>query len=398
MGNNILMILLTAFVCSCGAKELTREEKKNVDKQVSSNNITGLNLYKQLKEEKGNIVISPFSIGNAMTMALAGAEGDTRTEMAKVMHQEMDDIKMNQAAGNLHEVINMVAGNHVILESANGLCVTSPIVSNAYKQLLQKDYSAELFNAGSVKPINEWVKKRTKGRIPNILDKLPANPVCVILNAVYFKGLWDSQFKKNRTSDSWFFPEAEKKVKVSMMTQKEDFKLLQNRNYQVLAMPFKGKKICFYILLPNEGHKLSDLEESITGEDISSILIRMKRQRTEEIDVFVPRFKIEYKTGLIDQYKTLGMEKPFSAEFADFGEITGQKNALGKIWIAVVKHKAFLEINEEGGEAAAATAVVLAEKSAVRRDVFRADRPFLFFITDSVTDSILFMGRFSGPN
>jgi len=135
----------------------------------------------------------------------------------------------------------------------------------------------------------------------------------------------------------------------------------------------------------------------LDGNEINAIIQKIKQCSPSKTSVFIPRFKIEYGTSLISQFQSLGMQKAFSAKFADFGKITGKRNAPGLVWIAQIQHKAFLEINEEGGEAAAATAVEVSTRSAKKLRVFNANRPFIFFITDTVTDSILFTGRVTNP-
>ena len=381
------------------AGELLKAKHQDIKQQVLSNNLTGLDLYGKLKNRKGNIVISPYSIGTAMTMTLAGADGETRTEMAKVMHQAMGDKPMNTAVGDLHKKINTLAGKNFTLETANGLCLTlnSKLVSDSYKKLLKEDYYAELFTAANVDPVNAWVKKKTHDKIPKILNSLSAGSVCVLLNAVYFKGLWASQFKEKQTRNAWFYCEGAKKKKVPMMNQSAEFALLENHNYKALSMPFKGKKVNFIIAMPVKDKKLADLEKILDDKQMSLMIKNLKKCRPIEVNITIPRFKIEYSADLIDPFKALGMQKAFSAKLADFGKITGRKDALGLIRIAKIKHKAFLEINEEGGEASATTAVEMKLECVARPRTFKADKPFMFFITDTVTDSILFMGRVTNP-
>jgi len=397
-----LMMVFANFAingCFAGTNEMTEDAIQNMKSQVNANNSTGVDLYYKLNSKKGNIVISPYSIGTAMSMALAGAEGTTETEMKAVMHQKLLFGKMNSAAGNLHKTLNSLNGEGITLETANGLCVVNnAMVCDSYKKVLQKDYSAELFFADNVKPINEWVDKKTKGKIPEILNSLPANSVCVILNAIYFKGLWENQFKKSSTSDADFFLGNGKKIKTPMMRQSDKFAMIAKKDFSAVELPFKGKYLSFIAILPPESAKFADFEKSFSSEKAESIIASLKKiKHPDKIDIAIPKFKIEYDAELVSPFLQLGMKDAFSAKLADFGRLTGKKNRPGLVWISQIKHKAFIEINEEGGEAAAATAVVMQLKCAIMRRRFIANRPFLFLIKDNKTDSILFLGRVVNP-
>lgn len=371
---------------------------EGVKKLVSSNNDTGVALYKKLMNKEGNIVISPFSIGSAMSMTLAGAEGDTRKEMAGVMQQSLNDSKMGTAFSGLNRELEKVSnGKSVVFENANALAIIGGPVSPKYKDIIKSIYGGVLFSNAGVKEINAWVKKKTDNKIPEILEKLNPNSVCVLLNAVYFKGEWDAKFDKKRTLNLPFHCQGGKKIRVPMMRQQAKFKVVKRSDYQVLALPFKGEKVEFFIILPSERVALNKIEENINGKEIKSLISDFKGARPGKITLLLPRFKLEYDANLIPSFKDLGMKKAFSSKFADFGVISGGKNALGKLWITQIQHKACFEIDEEGGTGAASTAVEIATKSAFRKQYFRVDRPFMFLIVDLNTDSILFMGRIQNP-
>jgi serpin B len=400
----VMMLLFAIFAAGGSSAESTASllpgsTDENVSKLVKSNNATGLDLYSKLRTKKGNIVISPYSIGTAMTMALAGADGGTAKEMSAVMHQNLAYKKMNIAAGDLYKKLNSLNSKDITLETANGLCLVKPdLVSSFYKNLLRKYYFAELFSAKNVKPVNDWVNDKTHGKIPKILNTLPGNTLCVILNAIYFKGLWASQFKKTSTFDADFFLENGKKIKTPMMHQSGKFPMTKNNDFSALEMPFKGKRLSFIIILPGKGAKLADFEKTFDMSKATSIIAALKKNKNPaKVDIAVPKFKIDYDTELKPPFMQLGMKEAFSAKLADFGKLTGVKNRPGLVWIAQIKHKAFIEINEEGGEAAAATAVVMRLKCASVSKSFTADRPFLFLIKDTATDSILFLGRVANP-
>lgn len=378
---------------------LTKGEKQDCTELVNANNATGIDIYSKLSLKKGNVVMSPYSIGTAMTMALAGAEGVTATEMAKVMHRKLKYNNMNVAAGNLYKTLNGLNSSDITLETANGLCLVTPsIVSESYTNLLQKYYFAEIFYGKDVKPVNDWVNKKTHKKIPEILNSLPANTVSVILNAIYFKGLWEKQFKKSSTFDSDFLLDNGGKIKIPMMHQSDKFAMITKKDFSAIEMPFKGKLLSFIAIMPSKGAKLADFEKKFNLKQAISIIAALKKiKHPSKLDIAIPIFKIEYEAELVPPFKQLGMTNAFSAKLADFGKLTGQKNKLGLVWIAQIKHKAFIEINEEGGEAAAATALIMEKKCVAIRQQFIANRPFLFMIKDNVTDSILFLGRVVNP-
>jgi serpin B len=266
-------------------------------------------------------------------------------------------------------------------------------VSGEYKSILKKFYQAEFFRGG-LNDINGWVKKKTEGKIEKILEELDTNSVCVILNAIYFKGSWQSQFKKSNTHDAPFTVSADRQVTVPLMGQKGEFKLLAENDFQAVSIPYKGNGLSMVIMLPNAADGLVALEKQLTSKNLTGWLSKLDHQPVRKVDLYLPKYKLETAYDLIAPFKKMGIKDAFTNDVADFG---GMGARVGDIHISQIKHKAFVEVNEEGTEAAAATAVEMATKSIVYNPVFRADHPFLFIIRDNQTGAILFMGRIVKP-
>lgn len=358
------------------------------------NSAFALNLYGQLSPTKGNHFFSSYSISSVMAMSYTGARENTAAEMAKALKFAATPEQLPAAYESLNAAVQASVhnGGHN-LSIANGLCLNGNDVSKEFKSLLQEGFDAEVF-PGSLDKINGWVKKKTEGKIKKILDRVPPNSVCVLLNAIYFKGTWASQFKRDATRDAPFRPATNKAVTVPLMYQKGRFKLLEKDSFQALVMPYRGNTLSMVILLPKAVDGLAAMEKTLTTQSLNQWFEEVDKQVQRDVQVFVPRFKMETDYDLIPPCQVLGIKDAFAAGKADFRGMGWPK---GELWIAQIKHKAFVEVNEEGTEAAAATAVTTNAKMVRRHPVFRADHPFLFFIRDHSTGSILFVGRLSDP-
>ena len=352
-------------------------------------------LFQELATGSENLVISPFSLGSALDMTLAGARGDTEKEMLLALsHKTLPRDAVAAAYGDVFARIKEL-NQGITLNNANGLCLAecSGLLQKPYRNLLQKQFAAEIFAATDIGTLNGWVKKKTSGKIEKLLDSFPPNCVCVILNAVYFKGNWASQFKPSATCEDDFHVTKDKITRVPMMNQTGKFTLVENEKGQALVLPYAQKDLAMIVMLPAGN---DDSGKGISAM-IDQAVAAYRQGRKPEVLVTLPKFRMEYKADKIGTaYQKLGMKKAFSATEADFGGMTG-KSQLGQIWIGSIIHKAIIEVNEEGSAAAAATGVVMVAKSAMRIPEFRADRPFLFAIVDTKTDATLFLGRVRNP-
>ena len=241
--------------------------------------------------------------------------------------------------------------------------------------------------------INLWVEKHTGNKIKNLIQKGDINPLTrlVLTNAIYFKGLWASQFSANNTKSAAFYLDDERLVSTPMMFQSGEFPYFESRDrkLQVIELPYAGKAVSMLVFLPSREEGLSRLEKSLSVNDVRAIIASLQ---TRKVDVYLPRFRINSKFYLANVLSSMGMSDAFSKR-ADLSGMTGNK----ELQISKVIHQAYVNVDEKGTEAAAATAVVIRLKAVIRNPVFRADHPFLFMMIHKETGSILFMGRVKNP-
>jgi len=259
-------------------------------------------------------------------------------------------------------------------------------------QITSLDYAADTEAARRI--INEWVEEKTKDKIrdmigPGVLDALTR---LVLVNAIYFKGNWAEQFDEDLTKDTPFHLLSGKSTEVPMMKQQETFGYAEHEDLQLLQMPYAGDEVSMLVLLPKKENGLADLQSVLNEESLEEWIRSIRRK---EVLVFLPRFKVTSQFRLDETLASMGMPDAFSPEKADLSGIDGEPH---RLYIGAVIHKAFVDVNEEGTEAAASTAVGFALASMPEPvPTFRADHPFIFMIRDNNTGSILFMGRIVDP-
>jgi serpin B len=372
----------------------------DVNAFAAANTAFAFDLYGRLKETGGNLFFSPYSISTALAMTVSGARGATAAQMALVLHLPADanaTAAFGQLQKSLQEeaqksgcqlnIANALWGQkgHPFLESF--LAVTRAGYGAGLKEV---DFAQ---SEEARQTINAWVEQQTKDKIKDLIGPGVLDPQTrlVLTNAIYFKGDWASQFKKENTADANFFPAPGKSVKVPMMHQKSDFAYGETDQAQVLSLPYKGKTLSMLVLLPKEKSSLAAVENCLNMKGLESILGRLSEQ---EVQVFLPKFKMTCgPLELTNMLVALGMKDAFSPEAADFSGMDGRRD----LCVSNVVHKAFVEVNEEGTEAAAATGVVMRLTAVRMTPVFRADRPFVFLIRENQTGSILFIGRMMNP-
>ena len=405
--NSLFMVLLfTAFFLWTGPAsggninmndELMKELAKN-------NNSFALKLFRNLTGDKSpehNIFFSPLSITSAMAITYTGARGKTREEMKKVLCFTLSQKELPPAFWSLTEALKRNASKKSYeLNMANALWGQKGFhFQPEFLGLIKKYFDGGFFQVdfkrnpeGARESINAWVEKKTRNRIKELLK--PGNVTTltrlIITNAIYFKGNWASMFKKENTEKAPFFTPAGEK-KVPMMKQTGKFRYAEERGkLQILELPYEGNDLSMVILLPSRRTGLKNLERNLTAENLNSWLSRMYKRK---VVVYLPKFKINSRFLLSQAMIKMGMPTAFS-ERADFSGITGERN----IFISEAIHQAYVNVNEEGTEAAAATAVtMLATAIPTPPPVFRADHPFIFLIIHKSTGTILFMGLLSSP-
>jgi serpin B len=369
-------------------------EKSGQETLVKGNTLFAVALYQRLAAEQGNLFFSPYSVSSALGMTFAGARGDTEKEMAGALHFTLGQDELHKAFGALDREMTATArASGQRLDIANALVLTGGQVQKEYQEILRTDYDAEVFSGGLDK-INQWVNKKTDGRIERILEELSPNSVCVILNAVYFKGLWEFPFRKSDTLDNPFFLSQDNPVRVPFMNQEGPFKLLEEGGFQALYLPYKDNSLAMVVFLPWSTNGLAALEKNLSAENLGQWLEALDRSRVRKVKVELPKFRLETKYDLAASLSAMGMPGAFVMDRADFRGMGWPK---GDLWINQVKHKAYVEVDEEGTTAAGATAVEMATKSIMAEPVFRADHPFVFLIRDNRTNTIVFLGRMADP-
>ena len=393
----VSMVLLTTLVAVslAAAGGAAPSETASQDLLTRGNRTFAVQLYRQLAIGEENLFFSPHSISAAMAMTYAGARGKTAEEMKRALHFDLDQDRLHPAFKLLNT--GLAAGSDLAgqkLNIANALVLTGDDVSRAYKTLLKDYYDAEIF-PGDLETINAWVRNKTEHKIDKILDELDADSVCVILNAIYFKGLWAFPFDKERTAEAPFKVSPDRQVTVPLMQRNADFKLLVENDFRALEMPYQGERLSMVILLPNQVDGLNSLEQAANEPNLKQWLAALDSRHPRKVRLYLPRFKLETGYDLVPPFQKMGIAEAFKMPVADF---TGMGWPKGKLRISQIKHKAFVEVNEEGTEAAAVTAVEMVTKSIMEHpEEFRVDHPFLFLIRDHASGTILFMGRMVDP-
>lgn len=377
-----------------------------MDTLSEANGTFAINLLKKLGEDKSkNVFFSPFSISSALAMVLVGAEGNTAAQMVQTL-----SLSKSSGKGDVHQCFQSLlaevnrTGTQYLLRTANRLFgEKSYDFSLSFKDSCHKFYQAEMeeldfFKAAEEarKHINTWVANKTEGKITEVLSAGSVNPgtPLVLVNAIYFKGNWHSQFNKEHTQERPFKVSKNEQKPVQMMFKKSTFNMTYIGEIftKILVLPYVGRELNMIILLPDENVDLETVEKQLTYEQFAE-WTRPDMMDEGEVEVLLPRFRLEEKYDMKDVLCSLGMTDAFEQDRADFSGMSSGRD----LFLSKVVHKSFVEVNEEGTEAAAATAAVMMLRCALRTPRFCADRPFLFFIQHSKTSSILFCGRFSSP-
>ncbi|XP_055602309.1 serine protease inhibitor 42Dd-like [Uranotaenia lowii] len=362
---------------------------------VENTNKFALELYKQiiLGGQKKNVVISPFSISTCLSFAGMGAVGSTADELfTGLRHGTASD--KHVVAENYGAVLKNVAGNQS-LKIANKIYLKHGYtLKSGFQETATKSFHSEAEavnftdNVAAAKTINEWVEHKTNNKIKNLIapDALDQFTRMVLVNAIHFKGSWTHQFKSENTRPMPFWISATESVNVPTMNLKEKFKygVFNEWNMSALEMTYSDSDVSMLILLPDERDGLPKLEENILNINVSDMLSKMYKQ---EVEVALPKFKIEFGLELEEPLEKLGMGKIFSDE-ADFSDLFEQSEALK---VSKVVHKAFIEVNEEGAEAAAATGMMIMAMCLIIPSQFTVDRPFLYMLVQN--GQIYFIGR-----
>ncbi len=364
----------------------------------SINNFT-FKAYSLLSNESGNLFFSPFSISTALSMAAEGAGGKTLEEMRNILELSNDSSANRKGFESLLNSLNAKNASYN-LSIADAIWIEKTFsIKQEFSNVLSTYYYASAQQAdfannpdGERTNINSWVASKTNNKILDLIPQGGLNSYTrlVIVDAIYFKGNWAQQFNKSETQNATFFISQSKNVSVPMMhlSKSENASYYSDNELKALEMDYQGDNLSMLILLPN--HSLSEVEAGLSSIKISDIRAQLVRQ---PVQVWLPKFSMTKSKEMSDLLKELGMKSAFGPYTADFSGI----NSTEGLYISNVFHKAFINVDETGTEAAAATGVVIGITSIEILPEFRADHPFLFFIIDKHTGSILFMGRVADP-
>ena len=370
---------------------------------VQGNNAFAVDLYGQLRRRDGNLFFSPESISTAFAMAYGGARGNTATEMATVLHFTLAPDKLHPAMGALLNNLNASHPGYQ-LRVADALWAEKDYTFlDNFLKLTSDDYGAG-FNRVDFKgapeatrsTINQWVEQKTENKITDLLPpgSVKTDTRLVLTNAIYFKGDWATQFNKAATQAEDFHLSAAQAIKAPLMHLRARLGYFNGGTFQAVAIPYKSGELSMVVLLPNAVEGLPAFERSLTASNVQKWLTG--GWRNNEIVLTLPKFKMRSQFELADALTGLGMEQAFKEGAADFSGMTGKRD----LWISAAVHKAFVDVNEEGTEAAAATAIGMRSMAMAYEPppiMFRVDHPFVFLIRDNRSGGILFMGRVSDP-
>ena len=390
---SILSILLIAgigaFASECAASEETMHTLAH------SNNAFAWDLYAQLKSEEGNLFFSPYSISAALAMTYAGARGATAKQMADTLHFTLDQEALPPAFHDLaHHLDTLQQNGALTLETANSLWIEQTIkLQQAFTEIIQAYYDANLFQVDFITAseacraqINEWVANHTEHKIPALLQAgdVTQETTLVLTNAIYFKADWLNPFDEQDTREDEFWTGENSSISVPTMHLKGNFEYTEDKLAQVAVLPYAGEEFYMILALPWDKDGLAELEEQLQPGVIDAWIEGLIPQK---LDLALPKFTMRSRFSLLETLQKMGF-----TDSSDFSGISTPSLPLTKII-----HEAFIDVNEQGAEAAASTAVAFG-RSLPRYLDFYADHPFLYFIYDSTSKSILFIGRVTDPS
>ena len=393
-------LFLTVLLWAVWANGLYAREHQAVI-AATANNAFGIELFqKVINANQGkNVFLSPYSISSALAMTYAGARSKTAEEMADTLRYGDASDAIHISFQTLTEDLQKSGQEGCRLYVANALWGQQDYsFQKEFLGLVDRHYAGGFNTVDYIgaterarKRINQWIMQHTAEKIKELLAKgdIDVDTRLVLTNAIYFKGDWAQRFSEQNTRKNPFWLESGKSVDVPMMTNSGVYSYAEPEDtLQVLELPYEGDDLTMVVLLPRKGRRA--LEPDLTSQNLAAWLSALHK---EEVELFLPKFKFQSKFYLKTILKAMGMHDAFD-ERADFSAMTGRKD----LYIGKVIHQADIEVNEEGTEAAAATAVVMQRKSISLRVMFRADHPFIFLIRHKPTGTILFTGKVMNPN
>lgn len=398
----MLLSVLSLTFTGCTVSNPSNGSGDNkIDTPIISDKVSGeaitfkdeFNILKFMPDDK-NYMVSPFSLKMAMSLAANGADGTTKDEILTAFG--IDNLDSYNTAAK--ELIERYEGtSSVKLNVANSIWLNKDVAgkdikfTDEYKKLVSEYYkgtASEEDAKNIAMKINSWVEKKTNNKIKNLLPEGDAKFLSVLVNTIYFKGEWAEQFEEYATKEEDFTDRNGKVEKTDFMHKTERYRFYEDENMKMVRVPYKGGKTAMYLVLP-------------TNEDKMDIATALDNMNSYKIRLSFPKFKTEYSLSFKEILKHIGIEKAFEKWEAEFDEVMFKGVKEGEnVYVDDVLQKTFIEVDENGTEAAAATAVIMNEATSIGPSMeeikeFKADRPFIYFIRDDVTHEVLFIGEYA---
>ncbi len=346
-------------------------------------------------EEEKNIFFSPISISVALSMTMNGADEENHEEMSKALEfSGMTQKDINKNFFDLIESLNY-CDNDAELSLANSIWIVpdyNNCISEPFTEVLEKYYQSGVFEADYPDSINNWVKEKTKGKIEKVIDEFPDLLVMYLINAIYFRGSWAIPFKKEDTMPLDFFKKDGSIVSADMMKieKRGEYTLFTDQYLKGIRLPYGRDKIAFYAFTGRIDRSIDEYLNKLTAPYLNHVLNSFNKLIIDGI--FIPKFRIDYEKDLMETFKSFGMKKAFCGGFKNMNN----NKCIGfNPYISAIKHKSFIDVTEEGTEAAAVTVVETSNESGP--EFFSLNRPFFFLIRDDRNGTILFMGKVADP-
>lgn len=411
----LLMILSGSLCIGCienstvDAKSTTNAESVEDYDITAANNAFTFDMYRKVTNtEENNIFFSPYSIFSAMAICYEGSQGITKEQIANVFYFPLDKTILKVSLGEIVDDLNTETDDYE-LKNANALWIQKDFaVKKQYISNVENYYSGNVENLDFVEEpeeskntINNWVEEQTNDKIKDLIPDGAINKKTrlIITNAIYFNGKWQNEFDKEATKKDDFYPSGDEELLVDMMYTKQYFSYGENSKAKIIELPYKGDNLCMYVVLPDK-NDINDFETDFSVGDYEKLKSDMDSEY--EVKTWIPKFKFETKIELSSSLTEMGIVDAFDNDKANFSEISDEQIS-ERLKISKVIHQAFVDVQEEGTEAAAATAVIMETCESVEEPKpvpireFRADHPFMFFIEDKNTGCILFMGKVGSP-
>lgn len=404
----LFIFLMSIALVSCQKQESEQENPFDLPQKsaelIEADNAFGLDFFKKVTQQANpndNTMVSPLSVSLALSMTYNGAEGNTKTEMEKTLRLNgLSTAQINESHKALLSALKS-ADPDVLLEIANAIYYRQELtVKEQFIATNKNYYDAEIqslnFNAVDAKDIiNQWVAEKTRDKIPEIIDQIDSDLAMVLLNAIYFNGIWQYKFDENKTHELPFRHGDGTMKDVATMSQETSLEYFSNDKFSAIHLPYGKGQYRMTVLLPDQDQTNQNLISDMNLANWKGWLKEFRKH--DNVVVSMPRFKFAWEMTLNDILATMGMPSAFNPNTADFSGITGGKD----LYIGFVKHKTYIDVNENGTEAAAVTAVGMYTTSMPsdmpKKIYFTVDRPFLFVITEKSTGAILFIGEIRAP-